>query len=52
MKRYLGEMIKKNYDVDDLPLSQFTGEVIRLRGISENRERSLAEYPHPLYEGT
>lgn len=29
MKRYLGELIKQKYDVDDLPLSDFTGEVIR-----------------------
>lgn len=29
MKRYLGELIKQKYGVDDLPLSDFTGEVIR-----------------------
>lgn len=29
MKRYLGELIKQKYGADDLPLSDFTGEVIR-----------------------
>ena len=29
MKRYLCEMIKEKYDVPDLPLSDFTGNVIR-----------------------
>lgn len=28
MKRYLGELIKQKYGVDNLPLSDFTGDVI------------------------
>ncbi len=43
MKRYLGEMIKKNYDVDDLPLSQFTGEVIRVYEVYLKTEKDLSQ---------
>ena len=43
MKRYLGEMIKKNYDVDDLPLSQFTGEVIRAYEVYLKTEKDLSQ---------
>lgn len=43
MKRYLGELIKKNYDVDDLPLSQFTGEVIRAYEVFLKTEKDLSQ---------
>lgn len=43
MKRYLGEMIKANYDVDDLPLSQFTGEVIRAYEVFLKTEKELSQ---------
>jgi len=43
MKHYLGELIKKNYDVDDLPLSQFTGEVIRAYEVFLKTEKDLSQ---------
>lgn len=43
MKRYLGEMIKKNYEVDDLPLSQFTGEVIRAYEVFLKTEKDMSQ---------
>ena len=43
MKRYLAEMIKKNYDVDDLPLSQFTGEVIRAYEVFLKTEKDMSQ---------
>lgn len=43
MMRYLGEMIKKEYDVDDLPLSEFTGEVIRAYEVFLKTEKDLCQ---------
>lgn len=43
MKRYLGEMIRKNYEVDDLPLSQFTGEVIRAYEVFLKTEKDMSQ---------
>lgn len=43
MKRYLEEMIKKNYEVDDLPLSEFTGEVIRAYEVFLKTEKDLCQ---------
>lgn len=43
MKRYLGELIKQKYDVDDLPLSDFTGEVIRAYEIYLKTEKDLCQ---------
>lgn len=43
MRRYLGELIKKNYDVEDLPLSQFTGEVIRAYEVFLKTEKDLSQ---------
>lgn len=41
MKRYLGELIKQKYGVDDLPLSDFTGEVIRAYEVYLKTEKDL-----------
>ena len=43
MMRYLGEMIKKEYNVDDLPLSEFTGEVIRAYEVFLKTEKDLCQ---------
>lgn len=43
MKRYLGELIKQKYDVDDLPLSDFTGEVIRAYEVYLKTEKDLCQ---------
>ena len=43
MKRYLGELIKQKYDVDDLPLSDFTGEVIRAYEVYLKTENDLCQ---------
>lgn len=43
MKRYLGELIKKKYGVDDLPLSDFTGEVIRAYEVYLKIEKDLCQ---------
>ena len=43
MKRYLEEMIKKNYEVDDLPLSEFSGEVIRAYEVFLKTEKDLCQ---------
>ena len=41
MKRYLGELIKDKYDVPGLPLSDFTGEVIRAYEVYLKTEKDL-----------
>lgn len=43
MKRYLGELIKQKYGVDDLPLSDFTGEVIRAYEVYLKIEKDLCQ---------
>lgn len=43
MKRYLGELIKPKYGVDDLPLSDFTGEVIRAYEVYLKTEKDLCQ---------
>ncbi len=43
MKRYLGELIKQKYGVGDLPLSNFTGEVIRAYEIYLKTEKDLCQ---------
>lgn len=43
MKRYLGEFIKQKYGVDDLPLSDFTGEVIRAYEVYLKTEKDLCQ---------
>lgn len=43
MKRYLGELIKQKYSVDDLPLSDFTGEVIRAYEVYLKTEKDLCQ---------
>lgn len=43
MKRYLCEMIKEKYDVPDLPLSDFTGEVIRAYEVYLKTEKNLCQ---------
>lgn len=43
MKRYLGELIKQKYDVDDLPLSDFTGVVIRAYEVYLKTEKDLCQ---------
>lgn len=43
MKRYLGELIKQKYGVDDLPLSDFTGEVIRAYDVYLKTEKDLCQ---------
>lgn len=43
MKRYLGELIKRKYGVDDLPLSDFTGEVIRAYEVYLKTEKDLCQ---------
>lgn len=43
MKRYLGELIKVKYGVDDLPLSDFTGEVIRAYEVYLKTEKDLCQ---------
>lgn len=43
MKRYLGELIKQKYGVDDLPLSNFTGEVIRAYEVYLKAEKDLCQ---------
>ena len=43
MMRYLGEMIKKEYAADDLPLSEFTGEVIRAYEVFLKTGKSLRQ---------
>lgn len=43
MKRYLGELIKQKYGVDDLPLSNFTGEVIRAYEVYLKTEKDLCQ---------
>lgn len=53
MKRYLEEMIKKEYEVDDLPLSEFTGEVIRayevyLKTVKDLCQNTLIRYMKAL----
>ena len=43
MKRYLGELIKQKYGVNDLPLSDFTGEVIRAYEVYLKTEKDLCQ---------
>lgn len=43
MKRYLGELIKQKYGVGDLPLSDFTGEVIRAYEVYLKTEKDLCQ---------
>lgn len=43
MKRYLGELIKEKYDVPDLPLYDFTGEVIRAYEVYLKTEKDLCQ---------
>lgn len=43
MKRYLGELIKQKYGVDDLPLSDFTGEVIRAYEVYLKTHKDLCQ---------
>lgn len=43
MKRYLGELIKQKYGVDDLPLSDFIGEVIRAYEVYLKTEKDLCQ---------
>ena len=43
MKRYLGELIKEKYDVADLPLSDFTGDVIRAYEVYLKTEKDLCQ---------
>ena len=43
MKRYLGELIKQKYDVNDLPLSDFTGEVIRAYEVYLKPDKDLCQ---------
>ncbi len=43
MKRYLGELIKQKYGVGDLPLSDFTGEVIRAYEVYLKTEKDLSQ---------
>jgi site-specific recombinase XerD len=43
MKRYLCEMIKEKYDVPDLPLSDFNGEVIRAYEVYLKTEKDLCQ---------
>lgn len=43
MKRYLGELIKQKYGVDDLPLSDFTGEVIRAYEVYLKTQKDLSQ---------
>lgn len=43
MKRYLGELIKHKYGVDDLLLSDFTGEVIRAYEVYLKTEKDLCQ---------
>lgn len=43
MKRYLGELIKQKYDVNDLPLSDFTGEVIRAYEVYLKTDKDLCQ---------
>lgn len=43
MKRYLGELIKRKYGIDDLPLSDFTGEVIRAYEVYLKTEKDLCQ---------
>lgn len=43
MKRYLGELIKQKYGVDDLLLSNFTGEVIRAYEVYLKTEKDLCQ---------
>lgn len=43
MKRYIGELIKQKYGVDDLPLSDFTGEVIRAYEVYLKTEKDLCQ---------
>lgn len=43
MRRYLGELIRKNYDLEDLPLSQFNGEVIRAYEVYLKTEKDLSQ---------
>lgn len=43
MKRYLGELIKQKYGVDDLSLSDFTGEVIRAYDVYLKTEKALCQ---------
>lgn len=40
---YLGELIKQKYGVDDLPLSDFTGEVIRSYEVYLKTEKDLCQ---------
>lgn len=43
MKRYLSELIKQKYGVEDLPLSHFTGEVIRAYEVYLKTEKDLCQ---------
>lgn len=43
MKRYLGELIKHKYGVDDLLLSDFTGEVIRAYEVYLKTQKDLCQ---------
>lgn len=43
IKRYLGELIKQKYGVEDLPLSHFTGEVIRAYEVYLKTEKDLCQ---------
>lgn len=43
MKRYLGELIKHKYGVDDLSLSDFTGEVIRAYEVYLKTHKDLCQ---------
>ncbi len=43
MMRYLGEMISEKYLVDDLPLSEFNGEVVRSYEVFLKTEKDLLQ---------
>ena len=43
MKRYLSELIKAKYGVDDLPLSDFTGELIRAYEVYLKTDKYLCQ---------
>lgn len=43
VKRYLSELIKQKYGVEDLPLSHFTGEVIRAYEVYLKTEKDLCQ---------
>lgn len=50
-KRYLAELIKRDYDKDDLPLKDINGEFIRAFDFYlKNRKGLCTKYSYPLYE--